>query len=344
MFSLLITSYKKISSINLRLFSDSLIKSTSTKFNINTKKKKKLVVNENKKDSSNLIYPNDNTSYNIISETIKRINHNNNLNSTYINEKINKKTEYANLNMCSSIRDAIDIVMSTDSSSIVFGEDVAMGGVFSCTRGLRKKYGKDRVFNTPLSEQGIVGFGIDYASMGKTAIAEIQFADYIFPAFDQIVNEAAKFRYRSGNQFNCGQLLIRTPCGSIGHGGLYHSQSPEAFFCHIPGIKVVMPSCPFDAKGLLIAAVRDQNPVIFLEPKILYRNSTEEVPLFDYEVPLSKAKIKRHGKDLTVVSWGNQVNVVLEVKKIISLYFYSFFKINYFRLPSLQKKKVFPVK
>ncbi|KAB0349107.1 hypothetical protein FD754_013964, partial [Muntiacus muntjak] len=130
---------------------------------------------------------------------------------------------------------------------------------------------KDRVFNTPLCEQGIVGFGIGIAVTGATAIAEIQFADYIFPAFDQIVNEAAKYRYRSGDLFNCGSLTIRSPWGCVGHGALYHSQSPEAFFAHCPGIKVVVPRSPFQAKGLLLSCIEDKNPCIFFEPKILYR-------------------------------------------------------------------------
>lgn len=154
------------------------------------------------------------------------------------------------------------------------------------------------------------GFAIGYASMGKTAIAEIQFADYIFPAFDQIVNEAAKFRYRSGNQFNCGGLTIRTPSGAVGHGALYHSQSPEAYFCHTPGLKVVIPSCPSDAKGLLLASIRSPDPVIFFEPKALYRASVEEVPVGDYEVPLGVAKVVQSGSDVTLVGWGGQVNVM----------------------------------
>eukprot|EP01135_Chromosphaera_perkinsii_P004723 Nk52_evm34s294 gene=Nk52_evmTU34s294 len=150
------------------------------------------------------------------------------------------------------------------------------------------------------------------ASAGSTAIAEIQFADYIFPAFDQIVNEAAKYRYRSGNEFNCGGLTIRTPCGAVGHGGHYHSQSPEAFFAHSPGIKVVIPRGPTQAKGLLLASIRDKNPVVFMEPKILYRAAAEEVPVGDYEIPLGKAQIMKEGKDVTVVGWGTQLQVLRE--------------------------------
>ncbi|XP_019076071.1 2-oxoisovalerate dehydrogenase subunit beta 1, mitochondrial isoform X2 [Vitis vinifera] len=143
------------------------------------------------------------------------------------------------MNLFSAINHALQIALESDPRAYVFGEDVSFGGVFRCTTGLADRFGKGRVFNTPLCEQGIVGFGIGLAAMGNRAIAEIQFADYIYPAFDQIVNEAAKFRYRSGNQFNCGGLTIRAPYGAVGHGGHYHSQSPESFFCHVPGIKVI---------------------------------------------------------------------------------------------------------
>ncbi|KAJ7369268.1 hypothetical protein OS493_040176, partial [Desmophyllum pertusum] len=201
-------------------------------------------------------------------------------------------------------------------NSSYIGEDVAFGGVFRCTVGLKDKYGKDRVFNTPLSEQGIVGFGIGMAAAGATAIAEIQFADYIFPAFDQLVNEGAKFRYRSGNLFNCGSLTVRTPCGAVGHGAHYHSQSVESFFAHVPGLKVVIPRGPIQAKGLFLSSVRDKNPVIFLEPKILYRQAVEEVPVRDYEIPLSEAEILEEGSDVTVVGWGTQVHVLRDVCKM----------------------------
>lgn len=220
--------------------------------------------------------------------------------------------ETKRMNLFTALNDAMRIAMETDDSAILFGEDVGFGGVFRCSVGLQEKFGKDRVFNTPLCEQGIAGFAIGYASMGKTAIAEIQFADYIFPAFDQIVNEAAKFRFRSGNEFNCGGLTFRTPCGAVGHGALYHSQSPEAYFCHTPGLVVVMPSCPSDAKGLLLSSIRAPDPVVFFEPKALYRASVEEVPVGDYMVPLGKAKVKRAGSDVTIVAWGNQVNVAMK--------------------------------
>eukprot|EP01137_Pigoraptor_chileana_P033542 Opistho-2@24564 len=218
--------------------------------------------------------------------------------------------ETRKMNLCQAVNNAMDIALEKDSTAIIFGEDVAFGGVFRCTQDLARKHGKDRVFNTPLCEQGIVGFGIGAASAGASAIAEIQFADYIFPAFDQLVNEAAKYRYRSGNEFNCGGLTVRAPCGAVGHGGHYHSQSPEAYFAHTPGIKVVVPRSPIQAKGLLLAAIRDKNPVVFFEPKILYRQATEMVPIGDYEIPLSKAEILTTGKDVTVVGWGTQIHVL----------------------------------
>lgn len=162
------------------------------------------------------------------------------------------------MNLFTAINNAMSIALRTDDSAVVFGEDVAFGGVFRCTQGLREEFGPDRVFNTPLSENGIAGFAIGYASMsGGTAIGEIQFADYIFPAFDQIVNEMAKFRYRSGNQWNCGGVTLRSPCGAVGHGGHYHSQSPEAYLAHTPGIVVVMPRGPKAAKVSLAEALTD---------------------------------------------------------------------------------------
>ena len=196
-------------------------------------------------------------------------------------------------------------------STLVFGEDVAFGGVFRCTAGLADRFGPSRVFNTPLSEQGVVGFAVGAASAGALALAEIQFADYIFPAVDQLVNEAAKMRYRSGGEFGCGRLVVRAPCGAVGHGGHYHSQSPEAFFTHVPGLKVVVPSGPANAKGLLLAAAADANPVVFLEPKILYRTAVENVPEEAYVVPLGQARVVRPGSDITLVAWGAQVSVLL---------------------------------
>lgn len=214
------------------------------------------------------------------------------------------------MNLFTAINDAMSVALATDPLACVFGEDVAFGGVFRCSVGLRDKYGAQRVFNTPLTEQGIVGFAIGMASVGHTPIAEIQFADYIFPAFDQIVNEAAKYRYRSGGQFNVGGLTIRAPYGAVGHGAHYHSQSPEAYFCHTAGLKVVIPRDPIQAKGLLLASIRDPNPVVFFEPKTLYRSSVADVPVGDFVLPLSQAEIIRPGKDITCVGWGTQLRVL----------------------------------
>lgn len=221
--------------------------------------------------------------------------------------------ETRRMNLFTAVNDAMRIALMTDDTACVFGEDVGFGGVFRCSIGLREEFGKHRVFNTPLCEQGIVGFAIGYASMGHTAIAEIQFADYIYPAFDQFVNEAAKFRYRSGNQFNCGKMTVRAPCGAVGHGGHYHSQSPEAYFTHTAGLRVVVPSSPYDAKGLLLASIRSPDPVVFFEPKALYRSAVEDVPVGDYEVSLDKARILRQGSDVTIVGWGGQILVLNKV-------------------------------
>lgn len=196
------------------------------------------------------------------------------------------------------------------------GEDVGFGGVFRCSLNLQNKYGKHRVFNTPLCEQGIAGFAIGVANTGATAIAEIQFADYIFPAFDQIVNEAAKFRYRSGNLFDCGSLTFRAPSGAVGHGALYHSQSPEAYFAHTPGLKVVVPRGPNKAKGLLLACIKDKDPCIVFEPKTLYRASVEEVPDEYFESPIGQADILKVGTDVTLIGWGTQVHVLREVAEM----------------------------
>lgn len=189
---------------------------------------------------------------------------------------------------------------------VLFGEDAgAFGGVFRVTTDLQKRFGSDRVFDTPLCEQGIIGFGIGMAQKGLKPICEIQFADYIFPAYDQIVNELAKMRYRTGNQYSA-PLVIRTPCGGGIHGGHYHSQSPEAQFLHTPGLCVVCVSSPYDAKGLLKAAIEAKDPVLFLEPKRIYRSVKEEVPDEPYSIPLGKAHLARSGKDLTLIGWGAQ--------------------------------------
>jgi 2-oxoisovalerate dehydrogenase E1 component beta subunit len=215
------------------------------------------------------------------------------------------------MNLLQAINNALEIAMHEDEKTLCFGEDVGhFGGVFRATSGLQEKFGKARCFNTPLVEQGIIGFANGLAAQGSRPIAEIQFADYIFPAFDQIVNETAKFRYRSGNQFNVGKLTIRSPYGGGIAGGLYHSQSPEAYFAHTPGLKVVIPRNPYQAKGLLLAAIRDDNPVIFFEPKRLYRASVGEVPEDDYQLPLGKAEIVKPGKDITLLAWGAQMESI----------------------------------
>lgn len=217
----------------------------------------------------------------------------------------------AQMNLLQAINNALIIAMQENPTAVCFGEDVGhFGGVFRATSNLQEQFGKDRCFNTPLTEQGIIGFANGLAAQGSVPIAEIQFADYIFPAFDQIVNESAKFRYRSGNEFNVGNLTIRTPYGGGIAGGLYHSQSPEAYFAHTPGLKIVVPRNPYQAKGLLLAAIRDKNPVIFFEPKKLYRASVGEVPEEDYQLPLGKAEVVKTGTDITLLGWGAQMETI----------------------------------
>lgn len=221
------------------------------------------------------------------------------------------------MNMLHAINDALAIAMTADERMVVFGEDVGhFGGVFRATSGLQEKFGRERCFNTPLTEQGIAGFANGLASNGMTAVAEIQFADYIFPAFDQIVNETAKFRYRSGNQFNVGGLTFRTPYGGGIAGGHYHSQSPEAYFTQTPGLKVVIPRNPEQAKGLLLASIRDPNPVIFFEPKRLYRASVGEVPAGDFEIEIGKAEVVKAGNNITLLGWGAQMEILEKAAKM----------------------------
>ncbi|WP_028117468.1 alpha-ketoacid dehydrogenase subunit beta [Ferrimonas senticii] len=222
----------------------------------------------------------------------------------------------AQMNLLQAINNALDIAMGNDSRVVVFGEDVGhFGGVFRATAKLQDKYGKARCFNSPLTEQGIIGFANGLAAQGMRPVAEIQFADYIFPAFDQIVNESAKFRYRSGNEFDVGGLTIRTPYGGGIAGGHYHSQSPEAYFTQTPGLKVVVPRNPKEAKGLLLASIRDDNPVIFFEPKRIYRASVGEVPEEDYEIPLSQADVVQQGSDITLLGWGAQMELIENAAK-----------------------------
>ncbi|WP_218418335.1 alpha-ketoacid dehydrogenase subunit beta [Alteromonas lipotrueae] len=217
----------------------------------------------------------------------------------------------AKMNLLQAINNALITAMTAEEKVMVFGEDVGhFGGVFRATSHLQEKFGKGRCFNTPLTEQGIIGFANGLASQGAYPVAEIQFGDYIFPAFDQIVNETAKWRYRSGGQFDVGGLTIRTPYGGGISGGHYHSQSPEAFFAHCAGLKVIIPRDPYQAKGLLLASIRDKNPVLFLEPKRLYRASIADVPEEDYELPLGKADLVQEGTDITLLGWGAQIEIL----------------------------------
>jgi len=217
----------------------------------------------------------------------------------------------AQMNILQAVNNALHTAMDENEKVMVFGEDVGhFGGVFRATSNLQEKFGRERVFNTPLVEQGIIGFANGLASQGSVPVAEIQFGDYIFPAFDQIVNETAKFRYRSGGQFSVGTLTIRTPYGGGIAGGHYHSQSPEAYFAHCAGIKIVIPRNPYQAKGLLLASIRDDNPVLFMEPKRLYRASVGEVPEEDYELPLGKAELVKQGTDITLLAWGAQMEII----------------------------------
>ncbi|MBB4040327.1 2-oxoisovalerate dehydrogenase E1 component beta subunit [Microvirga flocculans] len=229
------------------------------------------------------------------------------------------------MTMIEAIRDAMDVMMGRDEKVVVFGEDVGyFGGVFRCTAGLQQKYGKTRCFDTPISESGIVGTAIGMAAYGLRPCVEIQFADYMYPAYDQIVSEAARLRYRSNGDFTC-PLVIRMPTGGGIFGGQTHSQSPEALFTHVSGLKTVVPSNPYDAKGLLIAAIEDPDPVIFLEPKRLYngpfdghhdrpvtpwsKHELSEVPSGHFSLPLGKASVVRQGSSITVLAYGTMVYV-----------------------------------
>jgi len=231
----------------------------------------------------------------------------------------------AQLNMIQAIRDAIDIKLTDDDNVVVFGEDVGyFGGVFRCTDGLQAKHGKTRVFDTPINESGIIGAAVGMGAYGLRPVAEIQFADYMYPGYDQIVSEAARLRHRSNADFTA-PLTIRMPCGGGIFGGQTHSQSPEALFTHVAGLKTVIPSNPRDAKGLLIAAIEDDDPVIFLEPKRLYNGPFDghhEKPLTPwskhplgevadghYRVELGEASIARTGSDVTILSYGTMVYV-----------------------------------
>lgn len=203
-----------------------------------------------------------------------------------------------------AVTQALREEMERDENVFVFGEDVGVrGGVFRATNGLMEEFGEKRVIDTPLTESAIAGVGIGAAMYGKRPVAEIQFADFIMPAVNQIISEAAKIRYRSNNDWGC-PLTIRAPYGGGVHGALYHSQSVEAIFANVPGLKIVMPSTPYDVKGLLKAAIRDEDPVLFFEHKRAYRLVKGEVPEEDYTLPIGKADVKREGDDITVITYG----------------------------------------
>src|SRR5579883_2469703 len=211
-----------------------------------------------------------------------------------------------------AVRDTLDAEMERDERVIILGEDVGTkGGVFKATEGLLDKFGSDRVLDAPLGEDSIVGVAIGAALNGMRPIAEIQFADFIFPAMDQIVSEAARMRYRTNGAFAC-PIVIRAPYGGGVHGALYHSQSLEAFFFHVPGLKICAPATPADAKGLLTAAIRDEDPVLFFEHKRLYRSVKAEVADGDFVLPIGRAEVKRDGKDLSVITYGAMLHLALE--------------------------------
>lgn len=211
-----------------------------------------------------------------------------------------------------AVKMAIREEMERDSKVFVLGEDVGLkGGVFKATEGLYDQFGEDRVLDTPLAESAIAGVGIGAAMYGMRPIAEMQFADFIMPAVNQIISEAARIRYRSNNDWNC-PMVIRAPYGGGVHGALYHSQSVEAVFANQPGLKIVMPSTPYDVKGLLKAAIRDDDPVLFFEHKRAYRLIKGEVPDDDYVLPIGKADVKREGDDITVITYGLCVHFALQ--------------------------------
>lgn len=217
----------------------------------------------------------------------------------------------AEMNIIQSVNDALRLEMRRDDRVVVLGEDIGkFGGVFRATQGLQEEFGVERVFDTPLAEAGIIAAAIGMSLYGLRPVPEIQFADFIFPAFDQIVNEAAKMRYRSGAQFTC-PMVIRTPYGGGIRGGHYHSQSPEAYFTHTPGLKVVVPADPYEAKGLLASSIREDNPVIFMEPKRVYRAARADVPEGEYTIELGKARVVREGGEVTAIGWGAMLHTLL---------------------------------
>jgi 2-oxoisovalerate dehydrogenase E1 component beta subunit len=231
------------------------------------------------------------------------------------------------MNMVQALNSAMDLMLSRDPNVLIFGEDVGyFGGVFRVTDGLQRKYGKERVFDTPIAEGGIIAIAVGMGAYGLRPVAEIQFADYIYPAMDQLISEAARLRYRTGGEW-WAPITVRAPCGGGIFGGQTHSQSAEALFTHVCGLKTVMPSNPYDAKGLLISSIEDDDPVMFFEPKRLYNGPFDghhekpvtpwskhplgEVPAEHYRIPLGKASIVRPGEALTILAYGTAVHVAL---------------------------------
>lgn len=241
--------------------------------------------------------------------------------------RIEQHNSTAIMSMVQAIRSAMDVMLERDPKVVAFGQDIGyFGGVFRCTEGLQAKYGRSRVFDTPISESGIVGIAVGMGAYGLRPVAEIQFADYVYPAYDQLASEAARLRFRSAGQFSA-PMTVRMPCGGGIYGGQTHSQSPEAIFTQVCGLRTVMPSNPYDAKGLLIAAIENDDPVIFLEPKRLYngpfdghhdrpvtpwsKHAASAVPEGYYTVPLDSAAIARPGSDVTVLTYGTTVYVAV---------------------------------
>jgi 2-oxoisovalerate dehydrogenase E1 component subunit beta len=233
------------------------------------------------------------------------------------------------MNMVQALNSAMDVMLARDPDVVIFGEDVGyFGGVFRVTDGLQRKYGKERVFDTPIAEGGILGVAVGMGAYGLRAVAEIQFADYIYPAMDQLISEAARLRYRSAGEW-WAPITVRAPCGGGIFGGQTHSQSAEALFTHVCGLKTVIPSNPYDAKGLLISAIEDDDPVVFFEPKRLYsgpfdghhekpavpwsKHPLSEVPADYYRIPIGKASVVRPGGDVTVLAYGTMVHVAAAV-------------------------------
>jgi pyruvate dehydrogenase E1 component beta subunit len=222
------------------------------------------------------------------------------------------------LNIVQAVNNTLRDEMRRNDKVVLLGEDVGVnGGVFRATEGLYKEFGPNRVIDTPLAESGIIGVAIGMALYGLKPVAEIQFMDFIYPGFDQIQSELSKFRYRSGGQYSA-PVVIRTPYGGGIKGSHYHSQSTEAFFVHTPGLKVVIPSTPYDTKGLLTSALRDPDPVVFLEPKKIYRTVRGEVPSEGYTIPIGKANITRNGDDVTVFAYGTMLHVAMEAAELAS--------------------------